>query len=72
MTAAAQLLGVSRKTLSKIVNGRSTLSPEMAMRLELVFGASAESWLGHQAVYDLWQLEGRRDELARSVQPLAA
>lgn len=70
VTAAAHLLGVSRKTLSKIVNGRSTLSPEMAMRLELVFGASAESWLGHQAAYDLWQLEARRDELARMVQPV--
>lgn len=42
----------------------------MAMRLELVFGANAESWLGHQAAYDLWQLESRRDELACMVQPV--
>ncbi len=72
VTEAAHLLGVSRKTLSKIVNGHSALSPEMAMRLELVFGTSAESWLGHQAAYDLWQLEARREELSRMVQPLPA
>lgn len=63
VTEAAQLLNVSRKTLSEIVNGRAAVSPEMALRLELAFGKSAQSWLGHQAAYDLWQLDGRRADL---------
>lgn len=59
ITAAAEQLGVSRKTLSEIVNGRSAVTPEMALRLELAFGKSAHSWLGHQGAYDLWQLQPR-------------
>ncbi|MFT4256003.1 MAG: HigA family addiction module antitoxin [Pseudoxanthomonas sp.] len=68
VTAVAEALGVSRKTVSKIVNGGGAVTPEMAMRLELAFGASAESWLGHQAAYDLWQVERERAQLARQVQ----
>ena len=49
---AAEALGVSRETLSEIVNGRVAISPEMAVRLETAFGKSAESWLAHQAAYD--------------------
>ena len=56
ITEAAGALGVSRKTLSKIVNGRGALTPEMAVRLSRAFGTSPESWLAHQAAYDLWQL----------------
>ena len=56
ITDAATALGVSRKTLSKIVNGRGSLTPEMAVRLARGFGTSPESWLAHQAAYDLWQL----------------
>lgn len=63
ITAAAAQLKVSRKTLSEIVNGRSAVSAEMALRLELAFGKSAESWLAHQAAFDLWQLQGRRKQL---------
>jgi addiction module HigA family antidote len=63
ITAAAQVLNVSRKTLSEIVNGRASVSPEMAMRLQLAFGKSAQSWLAHQAAYDLWQLKGRAKSL---------
>lgn len=70
VTAAAAQLKVSRKTLSEIVNGRSAISAEMALRLELAFGKSAESWLAHQSAFDLWQLQGRRQHLG--VQPLAA
>jgi addiction module HigA family antidote len=47
-TAVAQRLRMSRKTLSEIVNGKSSISPEMALRLELAFGKSAASWLGRQ------------------------
>jgi len=52
VTRAAKALGVSRKTLSEIVNCRAPISPEMATRLELAFGKSAESWLAHQAAFD--------------------
>lgn len=63
VTAAAARLKVSRKALSELVHGRSRVSPEMALRLELAFGKSAESWLAHQAAFDLWRLESRRAEL---------
>lgn len=60
VTQAAAQLKVSRKTLSEIVNARAAVTPEMAMRLELAFGKSAQSWLGHQAAFDLWEMEPRR------------
>ncbi len=55
VTAAAKGLGVSRKTLSELVNGRAGVSPEMAIRLSKGFGGSPESWLRMQMAYDLWQ-----------------
>ena len=60
VTEAAKGLGVSRKTLSSILNGRAGLSPEMAVRLSLAFGTTSESWLNHQLQYDLWQAEKQR------------
>ncbi len=63
ITAAAARLKVSRKTLSEIVNGRAAITPEMAVRLELAFGKSAESWLGHQAAHDLWAIQPHRGGL---------
>lgn len=63
VTDAAEGLGVSRKTLSAILNGRSGVSPEMAVRLSIAFGTSAESWLNQQVQYDLWHAEQRRKEL---------
>ena len=63
VTAAAKALGVSRKTLSSILNGRSGVSPEMAIRLSIAFDTSAESWLNQQLHYDLWRAEERRSEL---------
>jgi len=63
ITAAARHLKVSRKTLSEIVNGRSAVSCEMAVRLEQAFGKSAQSWLGHQADYDVWQMQPRVQQL---------
>jgi antitoxin HigA-1 len=54
VTRAAQALGVSRKTLSAILNGRAGISPEMAIRLSIAFDTSAESWLNQQVQYDLW------------------
>lgn len=55
ITDAAAALGVSRKTLSKILNGRSGISPEMAIRLSKAFDTTPESWLNQQMQYDLWQ-----------------
>ena len=63
ITRTAKGLDVSRKTLSKIVNRRALISPEMATRLEIAFGKSAESWLAHQAAFDLWHVNQRRDTL---------
>jgi antitoxin HigA-1 len=63
VTAAAEGLGISRKTLSAILNGRASVSPEMAVRLSLAFGSSAESWLNHQLHYDLWQVQKQRKNL---------
>ena len=70
VTQAAQALGVSRKTLSSILNGKSGISPEMAIRLSIAFDTSAESWLNQQVQYDLWQAEKHRKELR--VRPLSA
>jgi len=60
VTEAAQALGVSRKTLSSILNGRSGISPEMAVRLSIAFNTTAESWLRQQLHYDLAQAEAKR------------
>ena len=70
VTRAAEALGVSRKTLSAILNGRAGISPEMAIRLSLAFDTSPESWLNQQAQYDLWLVRQRRQEI--EVEPLIA
>lgn len=70
VTEAAKALGVSRKTLSAIINGRGYVSPEMAVRLSIAFDTSSESWLNQQTRYDLWQAEQRRKRL--KVKRLAA
>ncbi|MEO5568769.1 MAG: HigA family addiction module antitoxin [Gemmatimonadaceae bacterium] len=67
VSAAAEALGVSRKTLSAILNGRSGISPEMAIRLSIAFDTTAESWLEQQNHYDLWQARhsGKRLKVRR-------
>ena len=55
VTDAAKGLGVSRKTLSALLNGRFGISPEMAIRLSKGFGGNAESCLIQQTQYDLWK-----------------
>ena len=57
ITEAAEGLGVSRKHLSALVNGRAGISPKMAIRLSKAFGGSPESWLSQQMQYDLRQAE---------------
>lgn len=63
ISEAAKRLGVSRKQLSDIVNGRAGLSPEMAIRLDKAFGGGAETWYRLQASYDLAQAMKRADEI---------
>ena len=55
VTDAAKGLGVSRKTLSALLNGHFGISPDMAIRLSMAFGGSAESWMIQQAQFDPWQ-----------------
>ena len=64
ITEAAVQLGVSRVTFSRLVNGKTRISPEMALRLHKWLGSnspSAESWLHQQADYDLWQASLKED-----------
>ena len=63
VTETARSLDVSRKTLSAILNGHAGISPEMAVRLSIAFGTSAESWLNQQLQYDLWLAERNRKRL---------
>ena len=55
VTEAARALGVTRKTFSALLNGRSGISPEMALRLSKVFGRTPDGWLRLQLQYDLWK-----------------
>ncbi len=57
VTEAARALGVTRQALNNVVNLKSGISPEMAIRLSKAFGSSPEVWLGMQMAYDLAQLE---------------
>ena len=59
VTQAAAQLGVTRAALSRVLNGRAAISPEMALRLEgwlgVKYGGRDDVWVAQQAVYDLWQ-----------------
>jgi antitoxin HigA-1 len=65
VTAAAKALGVTRTTLSELINGKRGISPEMAVRLSQVFGGTAVSWLTQQAQYDIAHLPTHRIKLRR-------
>ncbi|MEM9990844.1 MAG: HigA family addiction module antitoxin [Bacteroidota bacterium] len=56
ITEGAQKLGVARATLSRVINAKSRISPEMAIRLSQAFGSTAETWLKMQFAYDLSKL----------------
>ena len=70
VTEAAKGLGVSRKALSELLNGRAGISPEMAVRLSIAFATTPESWLNQQSQYDLWRIRSLRKKL--KVKRLAA
>lgn len=63
VTEAAEGLGVSRKTLSAILNGHAGISPEMALRLSIAFDTTPESWLNQQTQYDLWAAKKAKKQL---------
>jgi antitoxin HigA-1 len=63
VSAAAEALGVTRKALSDLVNGHAGVSPDMAIRLEKVFGSTADTWLRMQMQRDLWGARQRADTI---------
>lgn len=63
VTDAAKGLGVSRKALSELLNGKSGISPLMAIRLSKGFGGTPESWLKQQVLYDLWKVQQQTDDI---------
>lgn len=63
VTKAAKALGVSRSTLSNLLNGQTGISPAMAVRLSIAFDTTAESWMNQQVQYDLWQADRHRGEM---------
>jgi addiction module HigA family antidote len=69
VSEAAKRLGVSRVQLSRLLNGRAAMTAEMAIRIAMLTGTSAESWLKNQMQWDLWQAEQRPRP---HVEPLAA
>ena len=69
VTAVSQRLGVDRKTISRIVNGRSNITPEMAILLGKAFNTTPDSWLTMQHHYDLWHLGQRMKHRVSKVQP---
>jgi len=74
ITEAAKALKISRPTLSKLVNGRMSITPEMAVRLSMVFNTSDELWINMQAGYDLWLAQKKRKKLhlkALNLMPIA-
>ena len=63
VTEAADILGVTRQALNNLVNGKSGISPEMAIRLDKGFGGGAETWLRLQMAFDLAQARKREKQI---------
>ena len=63
VTEGAKALGVSRTTLSRLINGQAGVSPEMAIRLAKAFGATPDIWIRMQAAYDLAQARLHEHEI---------
>jgi antitoxin HigA-1 len=70
VTDAARILGIDRQTLSNLLNARSGISPEMAVRLEKAFGTPAREWLIRKLDHELAEVMGRADEI--NVEPFHA
>lgn len=67
VTQAADRLRVSRVTLSRVLNGASGISADMALRLEGALGTSAEMWMGLQAGFDLWVASQKERPMVQSI-----
>lgn len=63
VTAGAKALGVTRQALNNVINGKSGISPEMAIRLSKAFGSTPETWLRMQLSYDLAQARKHEDKI---------
>ena len=76
VTQAAQQLDVSRVTLSRVLNGRAAISPEMALRIEAWLGVErggdARVWMAEQSAFDMWQAAERFKATPMQVQPAPA
>lgn len=72
VTAAAEALGVGRVTLSNLLNKKSGISPEMAVRLSLAFNTSSEMWSNMQSMYDLALAEKKRKKLRMTIKKIKA
>ena len=76
VTQAAQQLDVSRVTLSRVLNGRAAISPEMALRIEAWLGVErggdARVWMAEQSAFDMWQATERFKATPMQVQPAPA
>jgi antitoxin HigA-1 len=66
VTQGDKVLGVTRQALNNLLNGKSGISPEMAVRLAKAFGSTAETWAGIQLDYDLAQVRRRENEISVS------
>lgn len=64
---AAKALGISRNQLHRVATGQSDISPELALRLEIVIGGTAETWLRMQATYNAAQVRLRADEIGKGL-----
>ena len=69
---AAEALGVSRAQLHRVVSGESSISPELALRLEVVIGSTADAWLRLQAAYDAAQVRQRAGEITKGLKRIPA
>jgi addiction module HigA family antidote len=73
ITEGAKVLGVTRHTLSRVINGRSGISPDMAIRLEKAGWSNADHWLRLQTAFELAQARAHADEIhVERYQPVAA
>ena len=63
VAAVSKALGITRQQLHNVIAGRSSVTPEMAIRFEKAFGGTAETWLRMQVNYDLAQIRKRTDEI---------
>lgn len=67
VAAAAEALGISRSQLHRVVAGTSDISPELALRLEVVIGSTADAWLRQQASYDAAQVRQRSEQITKGL-----